>query len=33
LFAKGVGMFKKEKKHPELDRILKISRPKSTDDL
>jgi hypothetical protein len=33
LFAKGVGMFKKEKKHPELDKILKISKVKPTDYL
>ena len=33
LFAKGVGLFKKERKHPELDKILKIGRQKPTDYL
>lgn len=33
LFAKGLGMFKKNKKHPELDKILKIEKTKPDDYL
>jgi hypothetical protein len=33
LFAKGLGMFKKNKKHPELDKILKTGKSKPTDYL
>jgi len=33
LFAKGLGLVKKPKKHPELDKILKVGRQKPTDYL
>jgi hypothetical protein len=34
LFAKGLGLFKKNKKqHPELDKILKMGRQKPVDYL
>lgn len=33
LFAKGLGLFKKNKKHPELDKILKVGRQKPADYL